>query len=249
MIKGERKALIYDYLVQNGFATVSSLSENFYSSQASIRRDLAELEANGLVKRSWGGARVISSPTSVTPFGQRSYNAADKKRLIAKKAVSLISGGMIIFLDQSSTSYFLAAEIMSAAPLTVVTNNLEILSLLSHSDHTVLSVGGTVSKENRNCLIGRAAESGFEGIYADLAFFSAKALSEDGVISDCTGEEIFVRNAMLKQAEKKIFLCDSTKFDSRSSYKQCTLRDIDTLISDKPIADKFKSIAPKLTVL
>lgn len=248
MVKEERKALIYDYLVKNGFATVGTLSEKFYSSQASIRRDLAQLEAIGLVKRSWGGARVISSPTSVTPFGQRSYNAADKKRLIAKKAISLISGGMIVFLDQSTTSYFLAAEMITAPPLTVVTNNLEILSLLSHSDHTVISVGGTISKENRNCLIGSSAESGFKGIYADLAFFSAKSLSKDGVISDCTIEEIFVRNAMLGQADKKIFLCDSTKFSTHSSYKQCTLRDIDVLISDEPIDGEFKNSAPNLTV-
>ncbi|MBR2466916.1 MAG: DeoR/GlpR transcriptional regulator [Clostridia bacterium] len=249
MIKGERKALIYDYLVEVSFATVDELSEKFYASRASIRRDLTELETLGLVKRSWGSARVISSPSGVTPFGQRSYNAADKKRLIAKKAAELLSGGMIIFLDQSSTSYFLAVEIMSASPMTVVTNNLEILSLLSHSSHTVISSGGSLSGENRNCLLGGAAVRSFSEIFADFAFFSTKALSEDGVISDCTSEEVFLRNCMLKNAKTKVFLCDSTKFRTRSSFKQCELSDVDVIISDSPLPRSLKDSAKNVTML
>lgn len=249
MFKNERQREIYDILNTQGFVTVKTLSEQLYTSESSIRRDLSDMESMGLVKRSYGGASIITSHTSVLPFQMRSYNAVEEKRQIAAKASELIREGDIIFLDQSSTSYFLALTLLNYNSLTVITNNIEILSVLSHTQNTVLSTGGMISKRNTNCLIGNNAQKAFEGVYADLAFFSAKALSADGVISDCTQEETFVRNAMLKNATKRVFLCDSTKMNTHSAYVQCTLADIDVLISDSEKATQYQKVYPNLTVL
>lgn len=249
MFKNERQREIYDILNTQGFVTVKTLSEQLYTSESSIRRDLSDMESMGLVKRSYGGASIITSHTSVLPFQMRSYNAVEEKRQIAAKASELIKEGDIIFLDQSSTSYFLALTLLNYNSLTVITNNIEILSVLSHTQNTVLSTGGMISKRNTNCLIGNNAQKAFEGVYADLAFFSAKALSADGIISDCTQEETFVRNAMLKNATKRVFLCDSTKMNTHSAYVQCTLADIDVLISDSEQADQYKKEYPNLTVI
>ncbi len=249
MQKINRKDLIIEYLNRKGFATVEELSKSFFASESSIRRDLGELELSGLVKRSWGGAKALTSPNNITTFSNRSYTAAKEKTAIAKKAAALIKSGDIIFLDQSSTSYFLAIELMKSTALTIVTNNLEILCLLSKSDHSLISTGGTVSKKNANCLIGPAAVKTYESIYADFAFFSVHSLSDNGIASDCTQEETFVRNAMLANAKKKVLLCDSTKFGSLSSFKQCSLSDIDALICDSEVGNRFKSVAPKLTVI
>lgn len=249
MQKNGRKELIFEYLNQNGFASVSQLSKNFYASESSIRRDLAELELSGIVKRSWGGAKALTAPNSIATFSSRSYTASKEKTIIAKKAATLIKSGDIIFLDQSSTSYFLAIEIMNANGITVVTNNLEILCLLSKSNHTIISTGGTVSKRNSNCLLGPAAVKTYESIYANFAFFSVHSLSNNGIASDCTQEETFVRNAMLANAQKKILLCDSTKIGTLSSFKQCTLNEIDMLICDIDVKKRFKALAPNLTVI
>ena len=249
MFKNERQREIYDILNTQGFVTVKTLSDQLYTSESSIRRDLSDMESMGLVKRSYGGASIITSHTSVLPFQMRSYNAVEEKRQIAAKASELIKEGDIIFLDQSSTSYFLALTLLNYNSLTVITNNIEILSVLSHTQNTVLSTGGMISKRNTNCLIGNNAQKAFEGVYADLAFFSAKALSADGIISDCTQEETFVRNAMLKNATKRVFLCDSTKMNTHSAYVQCTLADIDVLISDSEQADQYKKEYPNLTVI
>ena len=72
----------------------------------------------------------------------------------------------------------------------------------------------------------------FEEINADIVFFSAKALGEDGLISDCTQEEVFVRDSMLKNANKKVGLFVSDKIGKTSSFKQCRLNEIDILVSD-----------------
>lgn len=97
-------------------------------------------------------------------------------------------------------------------------------------------------------MIGGDARETFENIYADIMFFSAKSISHDGVISDCSREEIIIRNAMLKNSDKKVFLCDSTKFGTHSAYKQCDLGDVDYFISEDDCAQQFSSY-PKGIVL
>ena len=106
-----------------------------------------------------------------------------------------------------------------------------------------------LSPDNRSCLVGRDAHYIFENIYADLTFFSTKSLSYNGIISDCVREEVLVRDAMLKNCAKKVFLCDSEKFGTQSAYKQCELTDVDYLVSEDEKASAFIKIAKNLTVL
>ena len=113
----------------------------------------------------------------------------------------------------------------------------------------VVSSGGYLSPENRNCLIGIDAQSIFENTYADIVFFSTKSLSDDGIISDCTREEVALRNSMLKNSAKKVFLCDSEKIGSRAAYKQCMLSEIDYLISENENAQKFSKCSEILKIL
>ncbi len=246
MIKSERQNQIYSMLMEKGFVTVTELSQKFYISESSIRRDLAKLESQGLVKKSYGGAQLINSAETVAPFGIRTYKEVEAKKIIAKKAVELINNGDIVFLDQASTSYFLSIEIMKCKSVTIVTNNREIINLLAGTDFTVISSGGTISKANNNCLLGQIAQRTFEQIYANIAFFSAKALSSDGAISDFSQDEVFVRNSILSHADKKVFLCDSSKFDKHSAYKQCTLSDVDYFITEKDNISKYTQQFPNL---
>lgn len=249
MLKSERQNQICTILMEKRFVTVKELSEKLFISESSIRRDLASLERDGFLKRSHGGASVIKSHELVVPFEVRAHKNITAKQIIAKKAVNLINNGNVVFLDQTSTSFFLATEILKSKSVTVVTNNREILNLLANSDLNVIFTGGVVSKYNKNCLVGQSAQKCFEEIYADLAFFSVKSLSSDGVVTDCSQEEVFVRKAMLDSADKKVFLCDSSKIGTRSAYKQCTLNDVDYLISDDQTVSSYKSSFPKLQII
>ena len=246
MLKSERQQEIINILKTENYASVQYISKVLFTSPSSVRRDLSNLEKQRLIKRTPGGAELISPSTAVAPFNERTYHNTDAKKTIAKKAATLVSDGDIIFLDQSSTSFFLAAELMKKSLLTVITNNIEILNLLSQTEITVYSSGGMLSSRNRNCLIGIDTADIFKNTFADAVFFSAKALSDDGVVSDCTREEVLVRDAMLKNARKKVFLCDSTKFGTGSGYKQCTLDDVDVLVTEtdglKKIASSFKNL-------
>lgn len=135
-------------------------------------------------------------------------------------------------MDQSSSAFFVAYDLLNKSRITVVTNNIEIISLLSQSDIEVISSGGRLSKANRNCLLGDDVHQIFSQIHADILFFSAKSLSADGIIYDCVREEVCIRNTMLANAEKKVFLCDSEKFNRFSGYRQCSLKDVDCMITE-----------------
>ncbi len=250
MLKNEREREIINILKnENNFITVKELCKKLYASESSIRRDLTSLENKGIIKRCYGGAELITHFTNVISFNKRSHHNIDEKKIIAKKAATLIKDGDIIFLDQSSTSFYLANEILNRSSLTIITNNIEILYLMCKSDIKVFSSGGFLSPENRSCLIGPDAQDVFENTYADMLFFSANSLSDDGIVSDCTREEVTLRNSMLKNAAKKVFMCDSGKFDAKSAYKQCRLCDVDYLISESEKAKKYSICSNSLIIL
>ncbi|MBE7051539.1 MAG: DeoR/GlpR transcriptional regulator [Ruminococcaceae bacterium] len=250
MLKKEREAEIINIFKDSGgFVTVKALCKALFASESSIRRDLSALESKGVIKRRYGGAELVTNYSNVAAFNSRSNHNIAAKKVIAKKAARLVKDGDVIFLDQSSTAFFLAAEIIDKNSITIVTNNIEIISLMSGSNIRIISSGGMLSPENRTCLVGKDAQRTFENMYADIMFFSTKSISSDGNIWDISQAEIEVRMPMLKNASKKVYLCDSEKFDSHSPYRQCSLDDIDFLISEIAHARQFIKTPDSLTLI
>ena len=250
MLKKERETEIINILkAENGYVSVKDLCKKLYASESSIRRDLTSLEKSGLITRSYGGAELIVNFSNVIEFDKRSRHNSPEKKIIAKKAKALIKDGNIIFLDQSSTSFYLANEIIDNHSLTVITNNTAIISLMANSGIKTIASGGSLSNENRTCLVGPDAQYIFENIHADIMFFSAKSLSFDGIISDCTREEILIRKSMLNNANIKVFLCDSEKIGTHSPYNQCKIDDIDYLICENDMVKHFSNTSDKLKIL
>lgn len=234
---------------QSSFVSTKLLCEVLFTSESSVRRDLKNLEKQGLVKRSYGGVTIATNISNIVTFNHRIQQNVSAKRDIANKAISLISDGDIVFLDQSSTAFYLANELLDSVSVTVVTNNIEIMMLLSNSNIKVISSGGFLSSENRNCLIGGDAQQTFDNIFANVVFFSVKSISKDGIVSDCSREEILIRNTMLKNSNKKVLMCDSSKFGTCAPYKQCEICDVDYLISEDNCSQHFSEFKNKITLL
>ena len=239
MLKNEREREILRIIEnEGGFATVRALCDRLFASESSIRRDLRALDERGLVRRSHGGAERILNPSGGINFAARGSQNVAAKRAMAEIAKHFVKNGDIVFLDQSSSAFYLATALAENRTLTVITNNVEILVLLSESALKVYGSGGMLYPDNRTCLIGEDASATFSRVRADVAFFSAHSLSEDGVISDLSREEVLVREAMIKNAEKTIFLCDSAKNGTRAAYKQCMLKEIDVRIDEHGAYDR-----------
>jgi carbamoyl-phosphate synthase large subunit len=111
------------------------------------------------------------------------------------------------------------------------------LSLLAKHNVSAYSTGGYVQESNRSVLVGHYAEEMISKFHADIAFFSAQSMDNNGEIYDCFEEENVIRKAMIKHASKRVFLCDSTKFGRTSPYHLCSLNDVDYIVSNHDLPD------------
>ena len=236
----KRQEQILELLQENNFLTVERLSEMVYTSPSSIRRDLSHLQNVGLIKRTHGGATILCGGNRVAAFDNRVLQNPEKKRKIAKKAADLISDGQTIMLDGSSTAGYLIPHIAKHKDIILFTNNMSTaLNAINYGINTHCFGGSSVN--NSSVLAGPLAYKNAAEIRADVLFFSSCSLNADGIISDPTEEENYLRSVMLKSATKKVFLCDSEKFGTNSLYTLATLDDIDVAVFDEPFAKLKKS--------
>ena len=240
----ERQNKILKIIGENTYVSVNELSRLTFTSPSSIRRDLTRLENLGLVNRSYGGASLPEINGRVAGFYNRSTKSIKEKRLIAQKAASLLKNGQSILLDSSTTASFMIPYIAKIDSAEIFTNNLEIaVSAIKQGVRTHCiggaSINGSVS------LGGSQTYKALSDISVDIMFFSSQSLSIDGMITDSTEEENYVRSVMLERADKTVFLCDSTKFNTKSLYTLSTLDCIDYAVFDR----NFEGLVTKSTLL
>ena len=232
MYKCEREKEILDLLSENEYATVDYLARKMNISPSSIRRDLKNLEDRGLVNRSYGGVKIAEASGKHIPFSLRSHENSPQKKQMAKAAIRLVNPGDVVFLDASSSAYFVAELLPSVGGVTVVTNSVDVLSFLSHYDIKVFCTGGDLSDANKGALIGGYALNFLKGIHADVSFFSVRAVNANGEFFDCYPDEVATRKLMMQNSSRRVLLCDSSKLDTSCGYFVASLRDIDTVVSD-----------------
>lgn len=197
--------------------TVKELCAALYSSPATIRRDLSELEQKGLLRRSFGGAVLTESYTDQLPLQiRRAAHIAEKKK-IAAKAIGYIHSGDTVFLDASSTTYFLGEHLGAFEDLTVITNNPHLCTTLASMQIRTLCTGGEMLHSSV-ALVGSEAERFVGNFYADVCFFSARGCSAHE-FSDSSKAERDIKIAMLERSEKQYCLCDSSKQGQRYAFR------------------------------
>lgn len=240
----ERQKQLLHIISESTYVSVEELAARTFTSPSSIRRDLTSLQNLGLVKRSHGGVSLPEMNGSVAGFYNRSTKNVKEKRLIAQKAATLLKNGQSILLDSSTTTSFLLPYIAKLDSPILFTNNLETALSAIKQGIPTHCIGGTAINGSVS-LGGEQAYKALADIHVDILFFSSQSLSRDGVISDTTEGENFVRRLMLSHARKKVFLCDSEKFDTQSLYALTTLEQIDFAVFDKP----FEGLETKASIL
>ncbi len=236
-MKESREKKILEILEKQQYATVEHLSASLFVSDSTIRRALQALQEKGLVTRTHGGVKINSDNNFSPSFTFRIHQNSFEKKKIALSAIKMIKNGDIIFLDGSTSAFYIAEYLKEFENVRVITNGIDTLSLLSKNNILAYSTGGQVSKENPSVLVGRYAEDTIANFHADIAFFSAQSLDADGEIYDCFEDEIFIRRTMIKNAKTKVFLCDNTKIGKTSPYRLCSLNEINYIASNQPLPD------------
>ena len=234
MLIFERQQAILNHLQKNRFSTVKELAKIVFASESSVRRDIKVLEQKGYVIQLYGGITLAGNSNRVVPVGIRDSSNASVKDVLAKEAAKHIFDGATIFMDGSSTVRRIIKYADRFKNLKIITNNQLIFSECAHP-HIKLYCTGGLFDSNNNIFSGSIAEQYIAGINADIVFFSSQAISENGEISDVSEEETSLRKVMLSRAEKKIFLCDSTKIGLKKTFTLCTKDDIDLIICNKKL--------------
>ncbi len=232
MKTNEREQKILEILRDRKFASVRFLAANLYTSPSSIRRSLTRMQNKGLVRRNYGGVILCDNDKKAALPDVRMEQHKEQKKEIAQKAANLLMPGMTIFLDASTTCAYLVEHIAKVPDITVFTNNLHTAAELSCHSVDTYCIGGHCVSDSA-LTVGGYAEAMIKDISADIFFFSSQALSSDGIISNYSAEETAIRKAMLANSQKRVFLCDSSKFNKTSVHRLCTLDDIDAYFFDK----------------
>ena len=249
MYKCEREDEIMALLTETEYATVEYLVKKINISASSIRRDLKNLEERGLVVRSYGGVKLAEPTGKHIPFSLRSHENSVQKKQIAKAALRLLQPGETIFIDGSSSAFFVAELLPALGGVTVFTNSVDVMSTLSGYDIKAYCTGGAISGDNRAVLVGGYTEDFVRRIHADTVFFSVQAINADGVLFDCYAEEVAVRNLMMKNAHRRILLCDSSKWGKTSTFYQASMQDIDYMVTDRDPNRFFSEPSPEKYIL
>lgn len=231
MFEIERLDRILALLRDKQTATVKSLAVQLYASEATVRRDLNELEKRGLVKRVHGGVVLLDSANRELPLYVREQQNVEAKRIIAGKAAHYLLDGQVIFLDASSTVMFLIKYLESFQSLTIITNGLKTAQELSTLNHKVYCTGGLML-HNSSAYVGDFAADFVRHFNADLFFFSSRGVTEDGRITDESSEETNIRRVMFAQSRQRIFLCDKSKIGKTYCYNLCHTNQTDAFITD-----------------
>lgn len=239
MLQIERQQNILAYLKENRTAKISQLAKSIYTSEASVRRDIAALEASGLVSRVYGGVILAQYKNDVVPPQLRDSANSAAKEVIAQEAARYIHDGDTVFFDSSSTVRRICSHIKRRKNLKVITNNLRICTELQDTDITVYLTGGEFFKK-RNCFLGPYAERFIASVNADSLFFSCKGLSPSGLITDVSEDEISFRSVMLRQARNSYFLCDDSKLNTGCTFNLCHADDVTAVLCNVPVPDFSK---------
>lgn len=227
----KRQEEILKLLNENRYMTVSVLSELMYTSESSIRRDLSRLENMCFIKRTHGGASILDDVNHPANLNSRMTKNSAGKRRIAKKAAQFLQNGISIMLDSSTTAGYLIPYISKYEDITVFTNNMITAVNAVNLSVKTYCLGGECTN-NSPILTGAETCEAVKQIHPDILFFSSHSISKDGLISDPTPQENYIRKLMLENAHKSVFLCDSEKFNRISLYTLTSVNNADACVFD-----------------
>lgn len=227
----ERGERILEVLQAQGRVEVAALAQRFGVSEHTVRRDLAALQAQGLLRKTHGGAVAPDS----TRLGLRSRQAVlpAAKQAMAVAAAALVEPGQTVILDAGSSGLALAAAI-TARPLTVVTNSLDIARVFEDDPAVqLLLTGGAWDAANR-ALTGPAALELMRQVRADWAVPGACSVSLGAGITAVHEADAALKRAMVAAARQTLVLADHAKREQVSPFAVADWSQVAVLVTDQP---------------
>ena len=228
VLTSQRKHHILKILRQSGQVIAKELSEELGLSEDTIRRDLRELAAEGLLQRVHGGA-LPSSP-AIGNYSFRLNVATDEKKMIGSAAAAMVRAGQVVILDGGTTAVQIARHFSDGLKATVVTHSPTIaVELVEHQHIEVILIGGRLFKHSV-VSVGAPAIEGIGRIRADIYFMGVTGVHPDFGLTTGDFEEAHVKRALCASAAETIVLASPEKLNAVSPYVIAPLREVTGMI-------------------
>lgn len=238
MLNRHRREHILSKLSAEHRVSVMDMAKILNVSDETIRRDLKDLESEGLLRRVHGGA-VPFAPIHDQPIDERWRKRSKEKGTIARLALEQISDETVIFLDTGSTTLTLARQLTGFGNLKLYTNSLKIAQAASgHHGVTVHLAPGRL-REVELDVVGYDTVAYIQQFYFDIAFMGIAAIDLDRGLMDYEEDEARVRQTLLKSSRLRVFLADRSKFGKTGNVQTAPFSDVDQIITDAEPAKEF----------
>jgi DeoR/GlpR family transcriptional regulator of sugar metabolism len=236
MLAAERRAYILAVLKQEGRVVVPVLSEELGVSIDTIRRDLREMAAEGVLQRVHGGALPASPAAS--SYQERQRNLTPAKVSIAARAAQLVQNGMVVAMGGGITNVQTAEHFPADLHATVITHNPPVaIALAQHPNVKVILVGGRLFKYTM-VTVGAETVEAFQRVRADVCLLGVCSLHLEVGISNVHYEEVQVQRAMIACAGEVVALASSEKLGTASHYVIGPLSELSLIITDQGISEE-----------
>lgn len=238
MLEKQRHQLILDILTEEQFASVHALSSQLGASEATIRRDITKMAANGQLTKIRGGAEGISDRTgrsrqnrvqSSIFYADKEIHASNKRR-IAERAVELCEDDEAIIINGGSTTYMMG-EFLVDRQLSILTNSFVLAQYLTENGTNQLTVPGGEIYRKQGIILSAFENDTIQHYHGSKMFTGTPGISEQGVTES---DPLLIRaeHKLKRQSDKLIVLADSSKLGKRANFIFTPLSDVDTLITD-----------------
>ncbi len=247
MILQERRRAILRELEACGKVRVAELSQSMNCSEVTIRNDIKNMEQEGLLRRTHGGAIRLEKEDHRKYRAESIYRHMDRKRQIAACAYEYIEDRDTIIIDDASSSFYLALHIREhpEKQLAVVTNSLLVGNELAGVRHVELyMIGGHVGG-HLAATMGESALHNMEQFHVDKGFIGVHSIHFDVGLTSIATPQMQVKRAILKAASQVFVLADSSKFGGGYVSVICPVKQVHRIITDSRISSEYIRQAEK----
>ena len=248
-IPAERQKKMMEYIEAHTSAQIHELAEKFHVSEATVRRDLDELDQQGALRRTHGGAIKVDRSTSYESVYSEKINLMlEEKHRIAEHAAQLVHPGDTVLIDSGTTTFFIAQALAHHENLTIITNDLYIAYQTPIHASSMLIVTGGTRRQGRQELVGSIPESFVRDSHVDVAFIGVDGIDLTGGVTNANFTEVGLKRLMLRSAARSVIVADHTKFGRVALARICDLREVSLLITDRGIENEALTRLKKLGV-
>lgn len=243
----QRQERIIVLVRERGFVAIEALADHFDVTPQTIRRDINQLCDLGLMRRYHGGAGLPSSVENLAYQTRQVLNRAEKAR-IAGIVAAEVPDNASLFINIGTTTEEVAKALVDHRGLRIITNNLNVASILADQpDFEVIVAGGLVRSRDKG-IVGEATLDTIQQFKVDIGIIGISGIDDDGSLLDFDYREVRVAQAIIRNSRRVFLATDHTKFGRNALVRLGHMNEIDAVFTDRAPPPEMRSIVEEAEV-